>query len=552
MPIDGMEHRRAKLRWLLMMIVLVAVAPIFALYFFRLQTNSDTALQHAHERAAVLAEAGVSAHQQITAQARNVLQVIGQLPAVRETQMPECERLLKWVHDGRDWIQGIFVVDSTGQGVCGADPIVRTLNVSDRKYFQDAVATRKFVLSDVITSRVTKTPIVAAALPIYDAKGALQTVVGLTLSLPWINQVAAEASAKFGGILIAVDGKGKVIAYQPNMPADWTLGALSDSSLVKTILSSKSQMFEAPDSSGIDRVFSVAKVPDTGITVAVGLNRSEVLGPIDRRFNADLLFLFLVAAASIAAALLVAEFGLMRGVRALKSAALRLKAGKMGLRVNLPPFVAAELHDLAATYNAMTAEFERLAYLDRLTGLPNRRYLERHLARRDEAGERALPARQAVLAIDIDGFKPVNDSHGHAVGDRVLAIIARRIAAAVDERGILFRVGGDEFVAVVPIPHMQDRDSIRALGEDVRQALEQAIELDGVTFPVACSVGIALVPDDAKTLAGALVVADAALYEAKRGGRNRVIDNAPPIAEEMPAANALERRWSGAGLGAPW
>jgi diguanylate cyclase (GGDEF)-like protein len=547
-----MQTRRARLRWLLVLIVLLAVTPVFALYFLRLQSDSAAALQLAHERAATLALAGVNAHRQIGDQARHLLEVLGQVPVVREARLPECENFLRWLHEGREWVAGIFVVDAAGKGVCGASPVVRTLDVKDRDYYRDAVATRKFVISDVITGRVTNMPIVAAALPIYDAKGSLEVIVGLTVGLPWINQVAAEASAKFGGVLIALDGKGRVVAYHPNSPSDWTLGGLSDSPLVKTIIGSAARTFEADDPSGVRRIFGVARLPNSGITVAVGLSRADVLGPIDRGFMVDLVLLFLVAAASIGAALLVAEFGLLRGVRALKTAALRLKAGKMGLRVKLPGLVAAELHDLADTYNAMTAEFERLAYLDRLTGLPNRRYLERRLAQRDERGERPLPGRQAVLAIDIDGFKPVNDSHGHAVGDRVLAIIARRIAAAVDERGLLFRVGGDEFVALVPLGPGQDRATARKLGEDVRQAMEQAIEMDGLIFPVACSVGIALVPEDAKHLSGALVVADAALYEAKRAGRNRVIDQAPPLAAGLPTPPRGQPHWSSVELGAPW
>jgi diguanylate cyclase (GGDEF)-like protein len=549
---DGTDTRRARLRWLLVLIVLMAVAPVFALYYLRLQSDSQAALQHAYERSASLAQAGANAHKQIGDQARNLLEVLGQVPVIRTAQLPECENFLRWIRDERDWVAGIFVVDPLGKGVCGANPIVRTLDVSDRGYFLDAVSTRKFVISDVIVSRVTGLPIVAAALPIHGAEGKLSLVVGLTLSLPWINQVAAEASAKFGGMLIALDGMGRVVAYHSNSRSNWTLGELNESPLVKTIINSSKSAFEAEDPAGVRRIFGVARLPNSGITVAVGLNRAEVLGPIDRSFLLDLLFLFLVAAASIGAALLVAEFGLLRGVRALKTAALRLKAGKMGLRVELPAFVAAELHDLAATYNAMTAEFERLAYLDRLTGLPNRRYLERHLARRDERGERPLPGRQAVLAIDIDGFKPVNDSHGHAVGDRVLAIIARRIAAAIDERGLLFRVGGDEFVAIVPLDATQDRAMARGLGEEIREAMAQAIDMDGLVFPVACSIGIALVPEDAASLSGALVVADAALYEAKRAGRNRVVDNAPPLAAELPVASGRQPHWTSMELGAPW
>lgn len=546
MAMDGMHSRRARLRWLMVLIVMLAIAPLFALNLVRLQSSSDLALQQAYEQAAAIAQAGVNAHNQVSDQARHLLEVLAQIPAVRESSLPECETVMKAVLEGRNWLTGIFAVGPDGKGVCGANPVVRTLDVADRQYFRDAVATKKFKVSDVITSRVTGTHIVAGVLPLYAANGSLKVVLGVGVSLPWINQIAAEASAKFGGILIALDGSGRVIAYGPDMPDDWTIGGLNDSPLVKTIMASKAPTFEAKDPAGVDRIFSMAHMPDSGITVAVGLTRGEVLGLIERDFRIDVLLLLLVAAVSIALALLVAEFGVMRGVRALKTAALRLKAGRMGLRVTLPSFVAAELHDLATTYNAMTAEFERLAYLDRLTGLPNRRYLERHVAMRSERGGRALPGHQAVLAIDIDGFKPVNDSHGHAVGDRVLAIIARRIASVVDERGLLFRVGGDEFVAVLPLLKSQGRETARDLGEEIRQAMEQAIELDGLFFPVACSVGIAMVPDDAETLSGALVVADAALYEAKRTGRNRVVDSAPLLAAELPPQPvALKRVGSG-------
>lgn len=180
----------------------------------------------------------------------------------------------------------------------------------------------------------------------------------------------------------------------------------------------------------------------------------------------------------------------------------------------------------------MTAEFERLAYLDRLTGLPNRRYLERNQLERPDLA--AGNTRNALLAIDLDGFKPVNDTYGHATGDRVLTLIARRIASVVDQRGLLSRVGGDEFVAIVPMTAKQDRAAIAALGEEIRAALEQPIELDGNRIPVGCSIGIALVPDDARTLSGAMVMADAALYAAKRNGRDRI-----EIAH-LPAAAGLK------------
>jgi diguanylate cyclase (GGDEF)-like protein len=201
----------------------------------------------------------------------------------------------------------------------------------------------------------------------------------------------------------------------------------------------------------------------------------------------------------------------------------------MGVRVKQPRLVAAELDDLAQTYNAMTAEFERLAYLDRLTGLPNRRYLERQI---NNYRTQDPNLKQVVLAIDLDGFKPVNDTYGHAMGDRVLTAAARRIATVVDERGLLTRLGGDEFVAIIPLPEDDYREFARNVAEEIRDAMEKTLDVEGTPIDIGCSVGLAVVPDDATSLAGAIVVADSALYEAKRAGRNRVIENAPLLASE--------------------
>jgi diguanylate cyclase (GGDEF)-like protein len=138
-----------------------------------------------------------------------------------------------------------------------------------------------------------------------------------------------------------------------------------------------------------------------------------------------------------------------------------------------------------------------------------------------------------VLAIDLDSFKPVNDTYGHAMGDRVLTAAARRIAMTVDERGTLTRLGGDEFIAVIELPPVGDhRELARGIAEEIREAMDKTFVIDGISLDIGCSVGLAVVPDDASSLAGAIVVADAALYEAKRAGRNRVIENAPLLASE--------------------
>lgn len=531
----------ARLRWLLVLIVLVAVAPVFALQLYRLHASRDVALAEARERAVTLARNLADDHSDVIVKARDLLELLGGLPAVR-LATPECPQILVGIQRLNPWATTILVADGKGEVRCHSRPgLAETPSIADRPHFQEALLTRGFATSDVVLGKFTHKPLIAAAIPALDARGRVEAVISLGIDLHSINQVAAEASAKYKGIALVIDRRGNVIAQQPEL-APPVAGSTPDEQLVHAILASESPTLEARDPSGEQRIFGVARLPQFGVTIAVGMRRSDVLKEIDDRFWYDLVLLSLVAAGSIAASMLFAEFGVLRGVRVLKSAAQRLKAGKIGLRVHLPSFVAGELHDLAATYNAMTAEFERLAYLDRLTGLPNRRYLERQLAERSANGHDRY---EAVLAIDLDGFKPVNDTHGHAVGDRVLTAVARRIAAVVDGRGMLARVGGDEFVAVMPLKDGQSRDTARAVAEEIRRSLDDdPIELDGTSFAVGCSVGVALVPDDAKSLAGAIVVADAALYEAKRAGRNRVVDNAPPLAPEALEATNPKLHWS--------
>ena len=537
--------RYVRLRWLLVLTVLVAVLPVFALQLDRLQSASRAALAEANARAASLARDAASDHAELIEKAERLLELLRSLPAVRYATA-ECTQVLLGIQGLNPWITAILVTDPNGSIQCHGRPgqFPANMNIGDRAHFRDAVRTGKFAISDVVVGRFVVRPLVPVALPAFDALGKLESVISLGIDLQWVNQAAAQASAKFGGVLLAVDRRGTIIVQQPEIFPGMAGGDQRRQPLVREILAATSPTFEATDPSGEQRIFGIARLPDSGVTIAVGLLRSEVLEAIDKRFWTELLLLMLVATGSIGAALLFAELGVLRGVRVLKTAAQRLKAGKIGLRVHLPSFVASELHDLAATYNAMTAEFERLAYLDRLTGLPNRRYLERQLVDRTAGGrDRA----QAVFAIDLDGFKPVNDTHGHAIGDQVLTAVARRIVSVVDGRGLLARVGGDEFVAIMTLKDGQQRAEARAVAEDIRNALDaDPIELEGLSFAVGCSVGVAIVPDDAKSLAGAIVVADAALYEAKRAGRNRVVDNAPPIiaVDVLAEGVTLQPHWT--------
>jgi diguanylate cyclase (GGDEF)-like protein/PAS domain S-box-containing protein len=165
---------------------------------------------------------------------------------------------------------------------------------------------------------------------------------------------------------------------------------------------------------------------------------------------------------------------------------------------------------------AATRRLADLAVRDTLTGLANRaaftEHLERALARDDSRGV-------SVAFLDLDRFKVINDSLGHGVGDRVLAILAERIAEAVGDEGLVARFAGDEFTIVIDDA---DPDGVAAIMEGVLQAMQQPIDLDhGVLAYPTCSIGVATARPNDPTSA-VLARADAAMYRAKERGRNRV------------------------------
>lgn len=170
---------------------------------------------------------------------------------------------------------------------------------------------------------------------------------------------------------------------------------------------------------------------------------------------------------------------------------------------------------LAIANAQLHADVSALSMTDELTGLPNRRAFQQRI---DEEIERADRGEDAfgVLMIDIDHFKRLNDTHGHAAGDDALRLVARRLRSSLRRLDHLARLGGEEFVAILP---RQARISSTQIAEKLRAAVA-ATQL-GVGS-VTISIGVATFPDDGRTAETLLETADRALFAAKRAGRNRV------------------------------
>ena len=162
-----------------------------------------------------------------------------------------------------------------------------------------------------------------------------------------------------------------------------------------------------------------------------------------------------------------------------------------------------------------------LAFYDPLTGLPNRRLVSERLAL-ELTRARRTQTRLAALFIDLDQFKPVNDTLGHEVGDWLLQAVARRIQVCLRASDTAGRLGGDEFVALLPdLPHA---DAALGVAEKIRLALaDEFITEQGVVLHISASIGVALYPDHAQTEKDLLRLGDEAMYHAKKSGRNAVV-----------------------------
>ncbi len=167
---------------------------------------------------------------------------------------------------------------------------------------------------------------------------------------------------------------------------------------------------------------------------------------------------------------------------------------------------------------------DRMAHMaqhDALTGLPNRALFDDRLHQAVTQAHRAR-SRLALCYVDLDHFKPVNDTLGHATGDILLKIAARRMQENVRASDTVARIGGDEFVVLLAT--VQDKDDARSVAEKIRQALSEVFDLaSGHTAHISASIGVAVYPDHAIDEPQLSKHADDAMYQAKRMGRDRVV-----------------------------
>lgn len=373
-------------------------------------------------------------------------------------------------------------------GVIGADGALEysslglrdRIDLGDREHFKVHLdpAREPFFIGKPLRGRVSGQWSLPFSHPIRQ-DGQLRGVLVLSVSPDYLRQALARLALASDDLISIYRQDGELLARNRD-PADRLEqpGGRQPPFVGQGLRRSGHFSAVAP-SDGVERLFQWQRLSEYPVTVVLGLSQPTLLQPIERaiaqdRWQALLATLLLWSSAGCAILLL-----------------RRLQ-----------------------THVQKRRSIEHLALHDPLTGLHNRHALLERLGQLVATRSRQQ-VRFGLLFLDLDGFKPINDRHGHATGDAVLQAIAGRLNGCVRQQDFAARLGGDEFVLV--LQDIGSSNAVQAMAQRIRTSLSEPLMVDGRQIRVGASIGMACYPQDGETPEALLAAADQMMYEVKRG-----------------------------------
>lgn len=521
-------------------LVLVALVLVVPLMLDRVRVLENTRAEHIEAgstQLASIARRGADEQRQIMKMVQGVLRTAASIFHHSDKLGNRCGLLESGFKVNLPGIGNISIVGKDGRVLCSTLPQLVGIDINDRNYFHDAVAKRRFVLSDYVIGKAYGDPSLMAAFPTSAIPGTeVEAVIVTSVALRWLETIVNQAPDAAGMRISLVDSTGAILAARPAAGSSPTERAVIDRAIAAgSDEVSGTVKLEHPAQ---ERVFASIRVPDTNARLIASIDKRQLLGSIDRDIRAAYIQLALVGLLVLLGAWVMSERLIIRPIRLLTGVATRFSAGDFSarsVRMSLPP----EFLPLARAFNAMAntlAERERelldlnsqlavLASVDTLSGLANRRAFDSRL---DFEWMKAMHENTslALAMIDVDHFKLFNDNYGHLEGDSCLTKVGEVLAAvAAEAKGFGARYGGEEFAMMLPAA---DARRMAEIGDIVRTRIE-ALGLEHKASPighVTVSIGIAAtVPAAGQSALLLIEAADAGLYIAKRRGRNSVVEH---------------------------
>ncbi|MCD9020249.1 sensor domain-containing diguanylate cyclase [Cohnella silvisoli] len=439
----------------------------------------------------------------------------------KDGALEQSSEYLRTMVSGRDFFNAVITVDETG-AIRSSAPISfdRTANQMASPAFYRALESRRPLISEPFAD-VSGRMLVLFSYPVFDRTDQYQGFVGGIIYLQDQKNLLSDifdhaTRSQRGTYAYIVDQSGNLI-YQPDPGRDGEV-ALSDV-IVQKLMKAPRGTGSVVNINGRKYLAGYVAMPQIGWGVVLQSPAAQVNIAMRELVQSQLasivpLFVIILLISLWIARRLTVPFTV------LTRTARQIAAGE---RMEAPPFTSHwnyEAHHLARAMTlavgGLQHQADRMteaARTDKLTGLANRASMDARLA---EWTAESKPF--TLLAVDVDHFKAVNDTYGHNTGDEVLAYLARILETETGETGLCCRFGGEEFVVLLP---EQSLNTGRLLAERIRGRLAGSTSPTG--SPITVSIGIARYPDHGKDYHSVFEQADQALYEAKRGGRNRTV-----------------------------
>jgi diguanylate cyclase (GGDEF)-like protein len=527
-------------------LALLAVILVAPLMLERARSLEDARAKQIAQAAAEfsnLARHSADAQREVISSVETVLKSAAYIRASAGGISKSCDILRASLPSNLPWIRNIMITGGDGRIQCSTNNTYIGLDLSDRPYFQNAQASREFVISDFLLARPTNAPIVMAAYPVSAINSEANAVVLASIGLDWMSKVMSKFGGWPGVSAALIDSNGVVLAAPEDQAA--IIGKSLDNVPLLSAIAGKALNSDQDDGSlsftaadGSHRALSFARVAGTSARLIASIDEDKATAAINSDIRTAYLELCFVTLFVLLGALIAAEKLIIQPIRTMAAMASRFGQGDRSARA-VPGHLPSEFVPLARAFNAMAAMLSQrerelvatndrltvIASIDMLSGLANRRGFQSRLDF-EWMKARQYDCELSLLMIDVDHFKLFNDTYGHPEGDACLTRLGECLSGiAAETMGFAGRYGGEEFCLLLP-----NTTAVRALeiGEMVRISVLE-LEMPHRTSSHQCvtvSVGVAATRPNSGLRPGDLIeAADAALYAAKHRGRNTVVEH---------------------------
>ena len=543
--------RAASIRSHLLLLVLALAVPLAADIGLEIFAQMQQAVVHTKSALRTLAKTMASNTGGKIENASQTLERLALRPLVQAVDPANCDPILAdLINLNPDYANAVYT-DMAGLVVCSAVPQSegKLVNIGNTPWFKKFLQNRRFTVGEPFRGPITGKWVSVLVAPIWNAQremvGSVQLPFDLKSFDPNIPADDLPHGSRFG--FFQDDG----ILVWRNLDPEGVIGTRPNAEAARRIVELRDGEFESLAIDGVTRYFSVVPMPDVGWVAFVGVPATEVYAAAKQRAVATAavalvaLVVLVLLALSMARRISEPIVALAKTARAVQSGNSQARAAGLG---------PAEVAEVANAFNAMTdslqasahmleaevaerklveAQVRQVAFHDPLTHLPNRLLLNDRVSQALAGGARS-GVYSALMFLDLDNFKPLNDAHGHEVGDHLLIEVANRLTSCVRQIDAVARFGGDEFVVMLSDLHSDPviaRAQTQAVAEKIRALLAApyllTITHEGqpdvlVQHHCTASIGVALFAKPEVSQVHILRWADAAMYQAKKAGGNTV------------------------------